>query len=81
MGDLGPVLVAEIFDIENNSSLRTVVMTGLALFVALPLGLLKNIDSLGSVSVITLMFYVVLVCKVRSRLPACTRTLLGNCNF
>jgi hypothetical protein len=36
----------------------------LALFVALPLGLLRNIESLSSVSAASFLFYAVLVLKV-----------------
>lgn len=93
IGDLGPEILSEIFSVENNSSLRTIIMTGkvnsigtfaifikllitccylslfiflaLSLFVALPLGLLRNIDSLASVSTASVLFYVFLLLKVR----------------
>lgn len=28
IGDLGPEILSEIFSVENNSSLRTIIMTG-----------------------------------------------------
>jgi sodium-coupled neutral amino acid transporter 10 len=34
MGDLGPEIVASLFNIDNNSSLRSVVMSGEGLGVA-----------------------------------------------
>ena len=39
-------------------------IAGLAVFVVLPLGLLRNVDSLAAVCVITIVFYMCLVLKV-----------------
>ncbi|CAG7719106.1 unnamed protein product [Allacma fusca] len=64
MGDLGPEIMSDVFAIENNTSLRTIIMTALSLFVALPLGLLRNIDSLSGVSTVTMLFYLILVGKI-----------------
>ncbi|ODN00442.1 putative sodium-coupled neutral amino acid transporter 10 [Orchesella cincta] len=66
IGDLGPEILSEIFSMENNSSLRTIIMTALSLFVALPLGLLRNIDSLSSVSTASVLFYLFLLIKIFS---------------
>ncbi|CAL8100309.1 unnamed protein product [Orchesella dallaii] len=66
IGDLGPEILSEIFSMENNSSLRTIIMTALSLFVALPLGLLRNIDSLSSVSTASVLFYLFLLLKIFS---------------
>jgi sodium-coupled neutral amino acid transporter 10 len=90
IGDLGPEIISELFNIENNYALRNIIMTGkidlkntyllffqriyvlkycvfnlaLSLFVALPLGLLRNVDSLSSVSSASVLFYIFLVFKV-----------------
>ena len=49
---------------QNTPQLRTAVMVVLGVFVALPLGLLKNIDSLSNVSAISIGFYMVFVAEV-----------------
>lgn len=64
VGDLGPAIVAKTLNINNTGSLREIVLIGLALFVVLPLGLLRNVDSLSSVCMATIGFYLCLVLKV-----------------
>lgn len=64
IGDLGPAILAKALDIENNDSLRTTLLICVALFCVLPLGLLKNVESLSSVSTATIGFYFCLVLKV-----------------
>lgn len=64
MGELGPGIVAEMIDTQPNSTLRTIILLTLALFCVLPLGLLRNVDSLSGVSTATILFYVTLVLKV-----------------
>ncbi|XP_069702221.1 putative sodium-coupled neutral amino acid transporter 10 [Periplaneta americana] len=64
VGDLGPVIVAKALNINNTASLRQSVLVGLALFVVLPLGLLRNVDSLTSVCTASIGFYLCLVMKV-----------------
>ncbi|KAK7793382.1 hypothetical protein R5R35_009263 [Gryllus longicercus] len=64
MGDLGPAIMAKILGLSNTVSLRPSVLIGLALFVVLPLGMLRNVDSLSSVSMATIGFYICLVLKV-----------------
>lgn len=64
MGDLGPAIVSEIIDQDSTSTMRISIMLALAVFCVLPLGLLKNIDSLSGVSKATIGFYVCLVLKI-----------------
>ena len=64
MGDLGPQIVATITDTKLTSTLRTSVLLALALFCILPLGLLRNVDSLSGVCTATIGFYICLVLKV-----------------
>ncbi|XP_049958415.1 putative sodium-coupled neutral amino acid transporter 10 [Schistocerca serialis cubense] len=64
VGDLGPAIVAKTLGVDDSSRLRSSVLVGLALFVVLPLGLLRNVDSLSAISMATIGFYVCLVLKV-----------------
>ncbi|KAG8201613.1 hypothetical protein JTE90_012684 [Oedothorax gibbosus] len=64
IGDLGPPLAAEVLDIENSPNLRTNVLIMVGLCVALPLGLLRKIDSLTSLSALSIAFYVCLILKI-----------------
>lgn len=64
VGDLGPAIVAKTLGVDDSSRLRSSVLIGLALFVVLPLGLLRNVDSLSAISMATIGFYVSLVLKV-----------------
>nr|CAI5823165.1 unnamed protein product [Callosobruchus analis] len=64
MGELGPQIVVEITDISTTSTMRTSILMALALFVVLPLGLLRNVDSFNGVSKATIGFYCCLVLKV-----------------
>ncbi|XP_021928543.1 putative sodium-coupled neutral amino acid transporter 10 [Zootermopsis nevadensis] len=64
VGDLGPAIAAKTLNISNTASLRDIVLIGLAVFVVLPLGLLRNVDSLSSVCAATIGFYLCLVLKV-----------------
>lgn len=52
-----------------------VLIPALSLFVALPLGLLRNIDSLSSVSTASVLFYLFLVLKVSTKIEARTEKL------
>lgn len=47
MGDLAPPIVASITGVEATDNLRMVILVGLGLFVALPLALLRNVESLA----------------------------------
>ncbi|XP_013417027.1 putative sodium-coupled neutral amino acid transporter 10 [Lingula anatina] len=64
IGDLGPPIVSKIFGIENTSTLRTSLMVFLGLFVALPLGMLRSIESLSNISAVSIGFYTVFVAEV-----------------
>lgn len=66
IGDLGPAILSKMFNMENTPNLRSAFMVSIALFVALPLGLLKNVESLSNVSAISLGFYCVFVAEVFS---------------
>ncbi|CAH1173781.1 unnamed protein product [Phaedon cochleariae] len=64
MGDLAPEIIAEITSTHTTNTLRTSILVALAMFVVLPLGLLRNVDSLNGVSRATIGFYCCLVLKV-----------------
>ncbi|CAG9830374.1 unnamed protein product [Diabrotica balteata] len=64
MGDLGPLIIAEVTKANVTSTMRTSILTSLAVFVVLPLGLLRNVHSLISVSKATMIFYCCLVLRV-----------------
>lgn len=64
MGDLGPEIISEITGQDATSTMRSTILLALALLCVLPLGLLKNIDSLTGVSKVTISFYFCLVVKI-----------------
>ena len=64
IGDIGPSLVSQIIGVPNGPQLRALVMTFLGMFVALPLGLLRRVDSLTSFSMLSLILYLILVLKM-----------------
>ncbi|CAB3259638.1 unnamed protein product [Arctia plantaginis] len=64
VGDLGPQIIAKMFNINQSDILRTSIMVIVSLVCVLPLGLLRNVDSLSNVSAATICFYVCLVMKV-----------------
>ncbi|XP_035228255.1 putative sodium-coupled neutral amino acid transporter 10 isoform X2 [Stegodyphus dumicola] len=64
IGDLGPPLAAEFLTIENSPNLRTNVLMLVGLCVALPLGMLRKIDSLTSLSALSIAFYLCLILKI-----------------
>nr|CAD7454991.1 unnamed protein product [Timema tahoe] len=64
VGDLGPVIISKTFGINDFAALRPSVLIGLAVCVVLPLGMLRNVDSLSSVCTATVGFYICLVLKV-----------------
>ncbi|KPJ12346.1 Putative sodium-coupled neutral amino acid transporter 10 [Papilio machaon] len=64
VGDLGPQIIAKMFNINQSDILRTSIMVIVSLVCVLPLGLLKNVDSLSNVSAATICFYFCLVIKV-----------------
>ncbi|KAL0872143.1 hypothetical protein ABMA27_004559 [Loxostege sticticalis] len=64
VGDLGPQIVSKMFNINQSDMLRTSIMVIVSLVCVLPLGLLRNVDSLSNVSAATIGFYFCLVMKV-----------------
>lgn len=66
VGDLGPQIIAKIFDIHENQKLRTWTMLAVTFLCIIPLGLLRNVDSLSTVCTASIGFYVCLVFKVIS---------------
>ncbi|XP_060802393.1 putative sodium-coupled neutral amino acid transporter 10 [Amyelois transitella] len=64
VGDLGPQIIAKLFNINQSDILRTSIMVLVSLLCVLPLGLLRNVDSLSNVSAATIGFYFCLVMKV-----------------
>lgn len=64
MGDLTPEIICQITGLKRNETLRTCILIALALFCVLPLGLLRNVDSLCGVSKATIGFYGCLIIKI-----------------
>lgn len=64
VGDLGPQIIAKIFDLNQTSTLRTYVMIFVTIACVIPLGLLRNVDSLAAVCTASIGFYFCLVLKV-----------------
>ncbi|KAK8722475.1 hypothetical protein OTU49_012236, partial [Cherax quadricarinatus] len=61
MGDLAPAIIARLMDIENSPSLRCTLLIGVTVLVVLPLCLLRNLDSLASMSACSIGFYFFLI--------------------
>uniref|UniRef100_A0A0V0G709 Putative sodium-coupled neutral amino acid transporter 10 n=1 Tax=Triatoma dimidiata TaxID=72491 RepID=A0A0V0G709_TRIDM len=76
MGDLGPAILGPPLGFDHPSALRPSVLIGVAVFVVLPLGLLRNVDSLNTICAASILFYVCLVLKVLSE--ATTNILSWN---
>lgn len=66
IGDLGPSIVSDIIGVPNSPHLRTFTMTFVGMFIALPLGLLRRVDSLSSFSVLSFGLYLFVVLKLLS---------------
>jgi sodium-coupled neutral amino acid transporter 10 len=66
IGDIGPQIVSPMFGLSNGPHLRAFMLTFLGMFVALPLGLLRRVDSLTSFSMLSLGLYAFLVLKLFS---------------
>lgn len=64
VGDLGPQMISQIFNITNSDNLRLWVLILMTALVIFPLGLLKNIDSLSAVCSASIAFYFCFVLKV-----------------
>ncbi|XP_063446422.1 putative sodium-coupled neutral amino acid transporter 10 [Mytilus trossulus] len=61
IGDLGPAIISKFTGIENSSSLRTGLIILTCLGVGLPLGLLRNLNSISKASTLCIIFYAVFV--------------------
>uniref|UniRef100_A0A8W7P0H6 Amino acid transporter transmembrane domain-containing protein n=1 Tax=Anopheles coluzzii TaxID=1518534 RepID=A0A8W7P0H6_ANOCL len=66
VGDLGPQITAKILSMRESDGLRTWVMIAVTIVCIIPLGMLRNVDSLASVCTASLGFYLCLVLKVIS---------------
>ncbi|KAH8370813.1 hypothetical protein KR093_005077, partial [Drosophila rubida] len=66
VGDLGPQIVSKLFslDIAEHNHLRTVVMLAVTVCCIVPLGMLRNVDSLSAVCTASIGFYVCLMLKI-----------------
>ncbi|XP_030757930.1 putative sodium-coupled neutral amino acid transporter 10 [Sitophilus oryzae] len=64
MGDLGPEFISELTGRDMDNTMRTVILVALAVLCILPLGLLRNVDSLHGVSKATIGFYFCFVLKI-----------------
>ncbi|KAJ8667056.1 hypothetical protein QAD02_008718 [Eretmocerus hayati] len=62
VGDLGPQIIGELIE-KDPEDIRTSLLITTGLFIVLPLGLLRNIDSLASVSTASIGFYICLAFK------------------
>lgn len=65
VGDLGPQIIAKIFDLNQTNTLRSYVMIFVTIVCIIPLGLLRNVDSLAAVCTASIGFYFCLVLKVQ----------------
>ncbi len=61
MGDLAPPIVAGITRVDATDNLRVVILVALGLFVALPLALLRNVESLAGICTASIGFYCVVL--------------------
>lgn len=64
IGDLAPKILTELTGIKYDQNLRMITVILLSLFVALPLSLLKKVDSLTSLSVLSMILYSCLILKL-----------------
>lgn len=64
IGDLAPKIVSELFDLKYSHHLRIISILFLSLFVALPLSLLRKVDSLTSFSLLSMVLYSCLILKL-----------------
>lgn len=64
VGDLGPQITSKMFNLTENNGLRIWVVVLVTVFCVIPLGLLKNIDSLSAVCTVSIGFYICFVVKV-----------------
>lgn len=83
MGDLGPAIISSMLGLHKSDTLRTSIVVGMAVFVVLPLGLLRNVDSLSSLCTGAVAFYVCLILKVMGEAtgPLISGDWLNQVNF
>ncbi|XP_012274497.1 mini-chromosome maintenance complex-binding protein isoform X2 [Orussus abietinus] len=63
VGDLGPQIIGKIID-RQPEDIRTSFLIITGVFIVLPLGLLRNVDSLSSICTASIGFYLCLVLKI-----------------
>lgn len=63
VGDLGPQIIGKMMD-KTPGEIRTSLLIITGVLIVLPLGLLRNIDSLSSICTATIVFYLCLVLKI-----------------
>ncbi|KAH8413743.1 hypothetical protein KR222_006178 [Zaprionus bogoriensis] len=66
VGDLGPQIVCKLFalDVLEHHHLRTMIMLVVTICCIVPLGMLRNVDSLSAVCTASIGFYVCLMLKI-----------------
>ncbi|XP_017040864.1 putative sodium-coupled neutral amino acid transporter 10 [Drosophila ficusphila] len=66
VGDLGPQIIAKIFalNVADHLHLRSLVMIVVTVVCIVPLGMLRNVDSLSAVCTASIGFYVCLILKI-----------------
>lgn len=64
IGDLAPKILSELLDLKYDRHLRLMTVLFLSMFVALPLSLLKSVDSLTSFSLLSMILYCCLILKL-----------------
>ncbi|XP_019886701.1 putative sodium-coupled neutral amino acid transporter 10 isoform X2 [Ooceraea biroi] len=69
VGDLGPQIIGKVIN-KVPADIRTSLLIITGVFIVLPLGLLRNIDSLSSICTATIVFYLCLVLKIMNESTA-----------
>ncbi|XP_001360441.3 putative sodium-coupled neutral amino acid transporter 10 [Drosophila pseudoobscura] len=66
VGDLGPQIIAKLFtlNVADHMHLRSLVMIVVTVVCIVPLGMLRNVDSLSAVCTASIGFYVCLMLKI-----------------
>ncbi|XP_022230159.2 putative sodium-coupled neutral amino acid transporter 10 [Drosophila obscura] len=66
VGDLGPQIIAKLFtlNVAEHMHLRSLVMIVVTVVCIVPLGMLRNVDSLSAVCTASIGFYVCLMLKI-----------------
>lgn len=64
IGDLAPKILTDIIDVRFSNEWRTITIIAISILVALPLSLLKKVDSLTSLSILSLILYSSLILKL-----------------